>query len=52
MTKSEARNIYIEASAICRDERETRKLCEEKAVPDEWIAEFMQSEEKGELLTE
>ena len=52
MTKEEAKNVYVMASAICTEEKEIKKLCIEKGVPEPWIAEFIEEEENGELLTE
>jgi len=52
MTKDEARHIYMEASAICTSDEEAKKICEEKEVPGPWIAEFIEQEDNGELLTE
>jgi hypothetical protein len=44
MTKEEARGIYEMASAISVDEKEVKRICREKGLPDQWINEFIEED--------
>jgi hypothetical protein len=44
MTKEEARGIYEMASAISVDEKEVKRICKEKGLPDQWINEFIEED--------